>query len=274
MSTNIDMHTQWNRLLWDRLAIAHTENSTSYYDIDGFLAGKSSLSQIVKDEMAAAVGTVYGLDLLHLQCHFGIDSLTWARRGARVTGLDFSALAVDRAHELMARAGLEAEFVQADAMRLPADLDGRFDVVFASYGVLCWISDIDAWFAGAHRALREGGKLVLVDLHPLLLALDSTTPLVFGTPVQGGAAHLDQWIGTYADADVPIAQPSVSYPHGLGEIVTAAATAGFTIQHLTEHLSDQEPRPGITTQDADGNYTLTVGGAALPVTYSLRAHKS
>lgn len=259
-----------NRQLWDRLTEVHTTGGSTYYDIDGLLAGRSSLTSIVR----SAVGPVGGLDLLHMQCHFGLDTLSFAREGARVTGVDFSPAAVEYARGLATRAGLAATFVQADVQQLPEELDGRSDVVFASYGSLCWIASLDAWFGGAARVLRPGGRLVVVEVHPLMLMVDSVAPVVFGTAYLGGAAQVDQWEGTYAGGDVPISQPSVGYPHGLGEVVTAAARAGFAVDDLTEYLRDeQEHRSGVLVRDADGWYRLPVGGQDLPVTYSLQATK-
>ncbi|MBM7788940.1 class I SAM-dependent methyltransferase [Tenggerimyces flavus] len=260
-----------NRSLWERLTEIHTTTgATTFYDVEGFLAGRSALTSIVRSEL----GPVDGLDLLHLQCHFGLDTLSWAREGARVTGVDFSAAAVAYARDLASRAGLEAAFVEADAQLLPAELDGRFDVVFASNGALCWIADLGAWFAGAARALRPGGRLVVVEIHPLSLMLDSTSPLVFGSAYLGGVAQHDQWEGTYSDGDVSLSQPSVGYPHGIGEVVTAAVRAGLKVDSLTEYVRDEmQHREGVMVGDPDGWYRLPVGGQDLPLTYGLRAHK-
>ncbi|MBM7788938.1 class I SAM-dependent methyltransferase [Tenggerimyces flavus] len=260
-----------NRSLWDQLTALHTSTTdTSMYDVEGFLADESALTSIARDEM----GPVAGVDLLHLQCHFGLDTLSWAREGALVTGVDFSPAAVQYARHLAARAGLEATFVEADAQQLPAELDGRFDVVFASYGALCWIADLDAWFSGAARVLRPGGRLVVVEVHPIFLMTDSTSPVEFGTAYLGGDAQRDQWEGTYADGSASFSQASVGYPHGLGEVVTASIRAGFHVDALTEFLRDEkENRLGIMVRDDDGWYRLPMGGQDLPVTYSLRASK-
>ncbi len=262
-----------NRALWDRLAELHAPgwDESGYYDLAAFRSGKSSLSRIVRDQLDA-VGSLAGRDVLHLQCHFGLDTLSIARLGAVVTGVDFSATAVDHARRLAEASGLEPTFVEADVQRLPGDLDGRFDLVFASYGALCWIAELDAWFAGAGRALRAGGVLVLVELHPICLMIDSADPIRFGHPYLGGVPHRDQWEGSYADSGIEVSQPMVGYPHGLGEIVTAAVEAGLRIDHLGEYLEEElPPRPGIATERTAGGHRLTVGGEDLPITFSLRA---
>lgn len=275
MANEDDEALQLNRALWDRLADLHAPgwNEGGHYDVAGFRAGRTSLTQIVLDQLAA-VGTIDGRDLLHLQCHFGLDTLSLARLGARVTGVDFSATALDHARQLAETSGLEATFVEADAQRLPPELDDRFDVVFASYGALCWIADLAAWFAGVSRALRPAGVLVVVDIHPLFLMVDSTDPLQLAHPYHGGVPHHDQWEGSYAGAGAQISQPTVGYPHGLGEIVSAAAGAGLRIDHLGEHLEEEnEPRAGVLSPTATGGYRLSLGGQDLPVTFSLRASR-
>lgn len=213
-----------------------------------------------------------GKDLLHLQCHFGMDTLNWARLGARVTGVDFSPVAVERARDLAVRAGIEATFVEADTQRLPAGLAARFDVVVATYGVLCWIGDLRAWMSGAAAALRPGGALVLVDMHPAFQTVASVEPLVADWPYGGGQAQYESVTGTYADPSVTVpVRETVQYPYSLGEIITAAAEAGLRIQHLGEHVeTDLDPR-GLLTPGDDGLYRFAFGDSFLPILYSLRA---
>ena len=258
-----------NRALWDERAELHgTSPRDQLYDVAAFLAGADTLGQ---PELSLA-GDVAGKDLLHLQCHFGMDTLNWARRGARVTGVDFSAVALERARALAAEAGLEAEFVEADTQALPATLDGRFDLVMASYGVLVWIGDLGGWFAGAHRALRPGGTLVLVDFHPLYIMADSVDPVVLDWPYGGGRPIRYPSAGSYADPELATtANEAVGYPHSVGEIVTAAARAGLRVEWLGEHLVADRDSRNMLRQGPDGQYRFSFGDADLPVLYSLRA---
>lgn len=213
-----------------------------------------------------------GKDLLHLQCHFGLDTLSWARLGARVTGVDFSPVAIARARELAERAGLAATFVEADTQRLPATLAGRFEMVVATYGVLCWIAELDAWMRGASMALRPGGSLILVDLHPAYQTLATIDPLVADWPYGGGEPQVETVTGTYADAGLRLpVQQTVQYPYSLGEIVTAAAQAGLVVMQLGEHIAtDIDPR-NLLHPDEDNLYRLRFGDSQLPILYSLRA---
>jgi 2-polyprenyl-3-methyl-5-hydroxy-6-metoxy-1,4-benzoquinol methylase len=261
-----------NRKRWDALAARHGLGEDSYYDVPGFLAGGVALNERETSEMAAAVGRVSGLDLVHLQCHFGLCTLSWARRGARVTGVDFSPVAIERARRLAAEAGLAAEFVQADVRGLPASLAGRFDVVFASYGVLCWISSVAAWMRSAASCLRPGGALVLIDMHPLVQMTHTVQPLAVDFPYGGEEPQTFRSAASYAigGLDASVAE-SVQFAHGLGEIVTAAAAAGLVVESLTEWF-DEEKDPRLVTGD-DGRGRFPVGSQYLPTSYALRARR-
>ncbi|WP_078943643.1 class I SAM-dependent methyltransferase [Streptomyces aureus] len=258
-----------NRALWDNLAEFHgTQPGDRSYDVESFLAGGQTLRGIERE----LAGDVAGKDLLHLQCHFGMDTLNWARLGARVTGVDFSPKAIARARELAQRAGLPAEFVEADSQHLPDALTGRFDLVVATYGVLSWIADLDAWMGGAATALRPGGRLVLVDLHPVLQTVLTFDPLVADWPYGGGAPQHDAMTGTYAHADAPLTpQASTQYPYSVGEIVTAAASAGLVVERLGEHTETETDGRHILPQGPDGLYRFPFSDTYLPVLYSLSA---
>ena len=258
-----------NRALWDARARTHgTTSNDMLYDVDSFLAGRQTLYGI---ELELA-GDVTGQDVLHLQCHFGMDTLNWARLGAKVTGVDFSSTAIVRARELAELAGLTADFVEADTQNLPSGLAGRFDLVIATYGVLCWIGDLGAWMRGAAMALRPGGRLVLVDLHPAYQTLATYEPLVADWPYGGGEPRREVLTDTYADPDLLMtAQEVVQYPHSVGEIVTAAAGAGLVIDRLDEHTEVEFPGSRILPEGPDGTRRFPFGDTYLPILYSLRA---
>jgi 2-polyprenyl-3-methyl-5-hydroxy-6-metoxy-1,4-benzoquinol methylase len=261
-----------NRRRWDALASRHGQGEDTFYDVEGFLAGRSTLNERVVAEVTAAVGEVDGLDLLHLQCHFGMDTMSWARRGARVTGVDFSGVAVARARRLAEQAGLAAEFVESDVLRLPESLAGRFDVVFASYGVLCWISSAQAWMRSAASCLRPGGALVLVEIHPLVGMVDSAQPLVADFPYAGEQPRTFTSDSSYAVGGLDaLASQSVQWPHGIGEVVTAAATAGLRMESLTEWF-DEDQDPKLVAGD-DGRVRFPFGTEYLPTSYGLRARR-
>lgn len=258
-----------NRALWDDLAEFHgTDPEDRSYDVPSFLAGGQTLRAIERE----LAGDVAGKDLLHLQCHFGMDTLNWARLGARVTGVDFSSKAIARARTLAEQAGVDAEFVEADTQRLPDALAGRFDLVVATYGVLSWIGDLGAWMSGAATALRPGGRLVLVDLHPAFQTVLTFDPFVADWPYGGGAPQHDAMTGTYALAEAPLEpKKSTQYPYSVGEIVTAAASAGLAVERLDEHTETETDGRHILPQGPDGLYRFPFSDTHLPILYSLSA---
>jgi SAM-dependent methyltransferase len=256
-----------NRAHWDALAAVHGQDD--YYDAEGLLAGADSLTEAEN----AAVGEVAGLDVLHLQCHIGFDSISLARRGARVTGADFSPASLAKARDLAGRAGVEVDFVEADATALPRALHGRFDLVYSTLGVLCWIEDLGAWMRSAHAALRPGGRLVLVEIHPLYNMVGEREPLVLDFPYAADGPRRFDAPGSYAARDAEVAVPTeIVYAHSLGEIVTAAIEAGLRVDALREHLeTDFDPRGDVLAAGEDGRYSLPVGDERLPVLFTLLA---
>lgn len=258
-----------NQALWDTLAKIHgTSPNDLSYNVEDFLAGRQTLHGIERE----LAGDVAGKDLLHLHCHFGMDTMSWARLGARVTGVDFSPVAIARAQALAERAGLAAEFIEADAQHLPDSLARRFDLVVATYGILSWIGDLDAWMRGAAGTLRPGGRLVLVDLHPAFQTVLSIEPFVADWPYGGGEPQRSVMSGSYADPNAEmVPQETVQYPYSLGEIVTAAASAGLLVERVGEHTETESDGRHILPQGPDGMYRFPFGDTHLPIMYSLRA---
>lgn len=264
--------TEINRANWDGRAAIHGQDR--YYDTAGLIAGADSLSDVERAGLRAAVGEVPGRDVLHVQCHLGFDSISLARRGARVTGVDFSPVAVDRAAVLAVQCGVPVRFVQADATDLPASLYGRFDLAYATFGILCWIADIDAWMRSVAATLRPGGRLLLVDFHPLRTMAERLDPLVLDFPYAFDGPHIFDEPGSYADRDAVLADTTtVQYAHSLGEIVTASVHAGLRVLALTEHLDSPADPGGREAPDTDGRYRFRITGQPLPMLYTLLAER-
>jgi SAM-dependent methyltransferase len=214
---------------WNEVTPLHV--ASPMYRTDDFRRGEIVLDPVVRQ----AIGDVAGQRLLHLQCHFGLDTLSLARMGAEVTGLDFSPLAIEQARALADEAGLAATFVCADVLDPPPGLAG-FDIAFASWGAIYWISDIAAWMRVAANALRPGGRLFLCEGHPVLSMLDEDAPtgqLRVRWPYDADEPHIDEGDLDYTGAKVA-AYRTVGYLHGLGRILTAAMDAGLTIRSFTE----------------------------------------
>lgn len=231
-----DRYREANRARWDESVAVHA--ASSFYRVDDFLAGESTLLQLDLDE----VGDVAGKSLLHLQCHFGLDTLSWARLGADVVGVDFAPSAVATARELAARAKLDATFVESELYATPevlADRLGTFDIVYVNLGALCWLPDISGWARVCAGFLREGGTLYVRDVHPVTQALDdeaASGDLRLMYPYFETESPL-HWSGDgdYADPSVKMAnQDSYEWNHSLGEIVTAVIDAGCSVELLHE----------------------------------------
>jgi SAM-dependent methyltransferase len=262
-----------NRAHWDALAAAHGQDAV--YDSEALIAGADSLHEAEAAGVREAVGAVAGLDVLHLQCHIGFDAISLARRGARVVGADFSPASLEKARALARRCEINVEFVEADATKLPVELHNRFDLVYATLGVISWIDDLGAWMRSAAAALRGGGKLLLVDIHPVYEMVASADPLRFDFPYAHDRPRAFDEPGSYAGADLDVAATaSVVFGHSLAEVVNAALGAGLRIQRLDEYLdSEFDPRGDILPREGDGRYRLRVDGELLPVLFALVAAK-
>lgn len=240
------------------------------YRTEDFRGGEIVLDPVVR----GAIGEVGGKRLLHLQCHFGLDTLSLARMGANVTGLDFSPIAIEQARALAAEAGIDARFILSDALEPPRDLIG-FDIVFASWGAIFWISDLDRWMRVAAGALAPGGRLFLCEGHPALLMLDERAPLGLlrvAWPWDSEVPHIDEGDFDYTGAKVS-ANRTVGYFHGLGRILTAAMRAGLTIRRYSE--GDRVPWKALDQMiETDvGYWALPPGAPFVPLNFTLEAVK-
>jgi ubiquinone/menaquinone biosynthesis C-methylase UbiE len=233
----LDAWLRANMAWWDEAVGVHA--ATDFYDVQGFRRGNETLLAVEREELGPHVAD--GTTLLHLQCHFGLDTLSWARRGAEVVGVDFSEKGIELARRLADEIGLSARarFVRAEVYDLPQVLDRSFDVVFTSWGVLNWLGDLRRWARVASSFVRPGGLFYLVEFHPFVLMLDDRegqTALRPGYPYFHGAEPLrfDE-PGSYADPAATV-EHTVTYEwiHPLGEIVTALLEAGLEIEHLHE----------------------------------------
>ena len=268
-----DWHAS-NRARWDERVPIHA--ASDFYGLDAFRAGKDAL----RDFELAEVGDVTGRSLLHLQCHIGLDTLSWARHGAsRVVGLDFSEPAVETARSLAADLGLtprQAAFVAADAYdAVEAVPDDAYDIVYTGGGALCWLPDLDRWAETAAALVAPGGFLYVAEFHPIADSFDDET----ATRLVHDYFVRDPWVdttpGTYADRDADTTHNrSVEWLHPVGEVVTALAKAGLRIEFLHEHDMTLFPRFGTLTRHEDGYYRMPAGRPRIPLMYSIKASKA
>ncbi len=252
--------------------------ASRFYDVDSFREGKSVLRPFELQE----VGDVAGSRLAHLQCHFGLDTLSWALQGASVVGLDFSEPAVEAARKLAAETGLDGRFVQADVYDAVAALDGEvFDVVYTGLGALNWLPDLPRWAGVVADLLKPEGFLYLAEFHPFTwMFADEELEIeldYFHRPE--GESFDDDMQGSYADLDVPTRNnATIEWAHTLADVVTAVLGAGLRLELLSEHDYTLFPRFTHLVEDWDllpagVVYRQPEGEPKLPMMYSLRARR-
>jgi len=266
-------HMAANRELWDAWAGLHVDSA--FYDVDGFLADPAArpLDSIVR----RVVGDVSEKRLLHLQCHFGMDTLRLALMGATVTGVDFSRKAIEAARELALAAGLDATFVEADVTALGDEVPREaFDVVFTSYGAISWLPDLRPWAEAIASRLVAGGVLHVIDVHPTLWIFDE----------EGGAMPPEirysyfsrdvlRWeeCGSYAAPDSDFQSVSFSWQHTFEEIVGSLIDAGLAIESLREYSQIAWQHMAYMVQDDEGLWRLPPGAGEIPLMFSVSATK-
>ncbi len=249
------------------------------YGLERYRADPALLSEVVQFDRPR-LGDVAGLHGVHLQCHIGSDTLSLARLGARMTGLDFSGPALSVARRLAADCGAKIEYVEAELYRAVETLGGgRFDLVYTGIGALSWLPDIRRWAAVVSALLRPGGRLFVRDAHPMLVALTEPRPdglvtMEFPYFERGGGICFVAR-KTYVPHDGELASPaSISFNHGLAETITAVMEAGLTLTAIEEHESAPwDFLPGATVADERGEHCLRDRPDRLAATFTLQATK-
>lgn len=269
----MDKYREANRELWNNWANINAASKT--YDVEAFRQGKSSLNPLELGE----VGDVAGKTLLHLQCHFGKDTLTWARMGATVTGADFSDRAIEIARGLSAEIGVPATFVLSDLYNLPNALTGQFDIVFTSYGALSWLPDIRGWARVVAHFLKPGGMFYVADFHPFAYVFENEENgeglhVVYAYENLPDSPLRFETQGNYADSEADYKGVEYGWNHPLGDIVTALTDAGLRIEFLHEqrYSVDGAMFKGLERSE-DGYYRLKdpILREAIPLMFSIKA---
>lgn len=257
-----------NLAWWQEAALLHADSD--FYDLDALRSGQDFMRPFEVVEL----GDVFGRDLVHLQCHIGTDTVSWARRGARVVGLDFSSNSVGVARALAAGCGVDIQFVCADVHDAPVALDGRrFDIVYTGVGALNWLPDVVAWAGVVRELLRPGGVLYLSEIHPLVFGLsEDGRSLVhdihaaaYGSTTESG--------GTYAVPDAELSnRTTFERAHSMSEVLSAVLDCGLTVELVHEHSYTNAPWPWLV-RGADRMFRLPDGWPRYPLAYSLRARR-
>jgi SAM-dependent methyltransferase len=263
---------------WESRVPIHTAPG-GYYDLERF-DDPDHISDVVRYDLPR-LGRLDGLDVVHLQCHIGTDTVSLARIGAgSVVGLDFSSSAITAARALAARARTEVEFVVADAYDAVTVLGAaRFDLVFTGIGAICWLPSISRWAETVAGLLRPGGRLFIREGHPMLWTLMDPRPdglLVVTYPYFEDGGTLWTEPETYGGAGTLEAPDMIGFSHGLGEIVTALLDQDMSITSFTEHREVPWNPLGdamVASAEHPGEYVLAQGRERLPLTYTLQATK-
>lgn len=261
---------QSNQALWDEIAPVHAR---AYEEVALLRLGGIVLDEIELQE----VGEVRGMTLLHLQCHIGTDTLSWARLGAIVTGVDFSAESLAYARQLQQELQLPATFVQSNVYDLPAVLQGQFDIVYTSRGVLCWLRDLDEWARIIAHFLRPGGIFYLMETHPIAHTFEETKPgeLAITYPYFHSAEPTRWDVGDadYADASYIPQHPSYEWQWSLGDIVNALLQAGLGLESLHEYERTFDKGFPSMVNVSERWYHLPQYAGKLPLLLTIRARK-
>lgn len=255
-----------NRELWNLKTGIH--KTSAFYDVNGFKNGKNVLNEIELSEL----GNVHDKSMLHLQCHFGLDSMSWSRLGAKVTGIDFSDQAIATAKAINEEVGLDATFVCSNVYDLKENLQGNFDIVFTSYGVIGWLPDLDRWAAIVSHFLKPGGVFYMAEFHPFVWMLDEDFKHIHYSYFNQGVIEIDEE-GTYADKDAAIKHKEYSWNHSISEVVNSLIYHGLEIKLMNEFdYSPYDCFPN-TKKTENGNFHIDGFENVLPLVYSIKAIK-
>lgn len=253
-----------NRESWNRKTEVHIHSP--FYDLENFLQGKSSLNDIE----LKLLGDVSGKKILHLQCHFGQDSISLARMGANVTGVDLSDKAIDFAKELVSKTKVEASFICCDIYDLPKHLHDQFDIVFTSYGTIGWLPDLNRWASVVAHFLKPGGSFVFVEFHPVVWMFDNDFEKIAYRYFKSDAI-VETEQGTYANRSADITISSVSWNHSLSEVFSSLLQCHLQIQYFEEFDYSPYNCFNHTIEIAPHKYRIRHLENKIPMVYALKA---
>jgi len=255
-----------NRETWNKKVAIHA--ASEFYDLESFKDGRSSLTPFE----TLALGDVNGKDILHLQCHFGQDTLSFQRMGAKCTGVDISDEAVKLARDLNKELKLDAKFVCCNVLDTSKFVSEKFDIVFTSYGTIGWLPDLKPWAKMVSERLKPGGVFYIVEFHPIVWMYDYTvTPPKLEYGYQQKEVIYEEYEGTYADENSKMTSKEYAWNHGLGEVLTSLCEAGLDIAYLKEHeTSPYNIFPGLKKNKDD---LFELDGGLYPLIFEIMATK-
>jgi len=268
----MDKYLRINKELWDKLAKIH--HDSEFYDVEGFLRGKQTLDPIELEELP----DISGKTLLHLMCHFGMDTLSLARLGAQVTGVDFSSEAIDLARSLAETMGIDATFVCSNVYDAPNQLKKKFDIVFTSGGVLTWLPDLGKWAKVISSLLKRGGFFYIREFHPFASIFDDENNIGLSVKYpyfQGESPLMFESEGSYASGNVKTGlMKAYEWNHPISRIINVLIEEGLRIKYLHEFPYTSYKALPFMIEDEKGKWTLPKFTDSVPLMFSLMAIKT
>lgn len=259
-------YAEINKQSWNNRTDIHLKSE--FYDVPGFLKGTSSLNEIE----LGLLGDIHGKSILHLQCHFGQDSISLSRLGAEVTGVDLSDVAIVNAKKLAIETKANATFICCNVYDLPMHLDQKFDFVFTSYGVIGWLPDLKKWADLISNFLKPDGKFIIVEFHPVVWMFDNDFEKVAYNYFKDGAI-IETESGTYADRDANIRQEYVCWNHSSGEVINFLIASGLEILSFNEYDYSPYNCFNKTVEIEPKKYRIKHLENRIPMVFSIEARK-
>ena len=255
-----------NRDAWNKKVSVHY--TSDFYANDNFMAGESSLKEIE----LSLLGDIKEKKVLHLQCHFGQDTISLSRKGATVTGVDFSEEAIKLARNLARELTVSTKFICSDVYELPNVLDEKFDIVFTTYGTIGWLPDIDRWAKLVSSYLKPGGNLVFAEFHPVVWMFDDNfKKITYAYFKQEPIVETE--VGTYADRQAGIEQKTITWNHSLSEVMQSLIDQGLSIDIFREY--DYSPYNCFngTIEYQPGKFRIASLADKIPMVYAIKARQ-
>lgn len=255
-----------NRNFWNHRAAQHFDSD--FYDNPSFLNGRNTLNDI---ELAILGDDLTGQQALHLMCHFGQDTLSLARMGAAVTGVDLSDVAIEKANLLKEQAGLSATFIRSNVLEIDQHLQQPYDLIFSSYGTIGWLPELSRWGQLIAQFLKSGGRFVFAEFHPVVWMFDDDFTH-FQYPYFNRAAYIEESQGSYAAPEDEKVHASAYWNHSIADVVQALLSAGLTITQFSEYDYSPYDCFAKTVKNAQG-YQIKGLEGKLPMVFALEASK-
>ena len=255
-----------NRQSWNNRTDTHLKSE--FYDLQNFIKGKTSLNSIELE----LLGDIKGKTILHLQCHFGQDTISLSRLGAEAVGVDLSDKAIGNAIQIAKDTASNTTFICCDIYDLPNYLDKQFDIVFTSYGTIGWLPDIDKWAKIVSKFLKPNGQFVFVEFHPVVWMFDDNFDKI-GYRYFNSGAIIETESGTYADKNADISQEYIMWNHGLSEVINNLIKNGLEINSLNEYDYSPYDCFNKTIEFEPKKYRIEHLKNKIPMVYSIVANK-